>query len=112
MPIVTWFPLLKVEPPSSLATPVDVNTPILHLNGLSDPIVPLIPAGSKSKVVMEEIFSNYELKNRICMYSQNNHESSEHTNSQTLVKEKHKHQLQQFEQLGWKDSWLWQLGIW
>ena len=65
MPIVTWFPLLKVEPPSSLATPVNVNTPVLHLNGLSDPIVPLIPAGSNSKAAMEEIFSNYELKNRI-----------------------------------------------
>ena len=52
MPIVTWFPLLKVEPLSSLANPV---------NGLSDAIVPLIPAGSKSKVVMEEIFSNYKL---------------------------------------------------
>ena len=65
MPIVTWFPLFKVEPPSSLATPVNVNTPILHLNGRSDPIVPLIPAGSKSKATMEEIFSNYELKNRI-----------------------------------------------
>ena len=44
---------------------VNVNTPILHLNGLSDPIVPLIPAGSKSKVVMEEIFSNYELWTRL-----------------------------------------------
>ena len=49
----------------SLASPVNVNTPILHLNGLSDPIVPLIPAGSKSKAAMEEIFSNYELKNLI-----------------------------------------------
>merc|ERR1712130_886307 len=65
MPIVTWFPLLKVEPPSELPTPVNVNTPILHLNGLSDPIVPLIPAGSRSKAAMEEFFSNYEMKNRI-----------------------------------------------
>jgi len=65
MPIVTWFPLLKVEPPSELPTPVNVNTPILHLNGLSDPIVPLIPAGSRSKAAMEEVFSNYEMKNRI-----------------------------------------------
>merc|ERR1712233_18893 len=46
MPIVTWFPLLKVEPPSELPTP-------------------LIPAGSRSKAAMEEVFSNYEMKNRI-----------------------------------------------
>ena len=43
MPIVTWVPLLKQEPPSDLPTPVNMDTPILHLNGAQDPIVPLLP---------------------------------------------------------------------
>ena len=64
IPIVTWVPLLKVEPPSSLPTPVNVNTHILHLNGLFDPIVSTI-AGSRSAAAMKKVFPNYELKNSV-----------------------------------------------
>ena len=64
LPMVTWVPMLQVEPPSSLPTPVNKHTPILHLNGLMDPIVPVIPAGVMSEDAMKEVFTNYELKNR------------------------------------------------
>ena len=64
MPIVTWVPLLKQEPPSDLPTPVNVDTPILHLNGAQDPIVPIVPAGLKSKAALEKVFTNYEFKSR------------------------------------------------
>ena len=65
LPIVTWVPRLRAEPLSSKPTPVNVDTPILHLNGLMDPIVPVFPAGSRSAAAMKEVFTNYELKNRI-----------------------------------------------
>lgn len=64
IPIVTWLPLLQPEPPSSLPKPVNWNSPILHLNGLFDPIVPL-PCGYATKRAMEPVFPNYQLKNRI-----------------------------------------------
>ena len=65
MPLVTWVPLLKTEPPSDLPTPVNVDTPILHLNGAFDSIVPIIPAGLRSAAAMEKVFPNYEFKTRI-----------------------------------------------
>jgi len=61
IPIVTWLPLLQPEPPSSLKRPVNWNTPILHLNGIMDPIVP-VPCAIATKRAMEPVFTNYQLK--------------------------------------------------
>ena len=57
--------MLQAEPLSSLPTPANVATPILHLNGLMDPIVPVFPAGSRSEAAMEEVLTKYQLKKRI-----------------------------------------------
>ena len=51
--IVTWLPLRKVEPLTSLPTPVNRDTPILHMNGMADMIVPLWPAGKKTEKAMK-----------------------------------------------------------
>jgi len=65
VPIVTWLPLLKKEPPSQLQSPpVNRDTPILHLNGLMDLIVPLI-AGSRTSEAMSPVFPNYVQENTI-----------------------------------------------
>jgi len=64
VPIVTWLPLLKAEHPTTLREPVNKYTPILHMNGLADLIVPL-PAGSATRKAMEQVFPNYQLKNKI-----------------------------------------------
>ena len=53
IPIVTWLPLRKVEPLTSLPTPVNRDTPILHMNGMADMIVPLWPAGKKTEKAMK-----------------------------------------------------------
>ena len=55
IPIVTWLPLRKVEPLTSLPTPVNRDTPILHMNGMADMIVPLWPAGKKTEKAMKEV---------------------------------------------------------
>jgi len=60
IPIVTWLPLLKVEPLTSLPTPANRDTPILHMNGMADPIV--WPAGTKTAEAMEEVFTDYTFK--------------------------------------------------
>ena len=63
VPLVGWLPLAKKEQPSQLTTPpVNWDTPILHLNGLQDSIVPLI-CGQKTLEAMNPVFSNYTLKN-------------------------------------------------
>jgi predicted esterase len=62
MGFVTWAPLLKVEPPTSLPEPVNKDTPIFHMNGLIDPIVPII-CGSKTSAAFSQVFSRYEQKN-------------------------------------------------
>ena len=63
IPIVTWLPLLKKEPPSKLPEPpVNQYTPILHLNGLMDPIVPIL-AGEKTSEAMSPVFPNYVQEN-------------------------------------------------
>ena len=63
VPIVTWLPLAKVEPPRNLPfRPVNINTPILHMNGMADPIVPLWPAGKVSERLMKEVFTDYTFK--------------------------------------------------
>jgi len=62
VPIVAWLPLRKTEPITSLPTPVNRDTPILHINGLMDPIVPVVPAGLKTKEEMNKVFTNYEFK--------------------------------------------------
>ena len=55
LPIVAWLPLRKIEPPSSLPVPVNKDTPILHMNGMLDPIVPVLPAGMMTKQSMNEV---------------------------------------------------------
>merc|ERR1712129_97751 len=63
LPIVTWLPLLKIEPPSSLPYyPVNQHTPIFHMNGMMDLIVPLVPAGLQTKHAMNEVFTNYTFR--------------------------------------------------
>ena len=68
IPIVAWVPLLKSEPPASLPTPINKDTPIFHLNGASDPIVPL-NAGWASSKAMKQVFTNYQLKNTASTHS-------------------------------------------
>ena len=62
--IIAWVPLLKSEPPASLPTPINKDTPILHLNGALDPIVPLNTGWASSKA-MKQVFTNYKLKNTV-----------------------------------------------
>jgi len=63
LPIVTWLPLLQKEPPSSLPVPpVNKHTPILHMNGMMDPIVPVVPAGKMTEREMLKVFTRYEFK--------------------------------------------------
>ena len=63
IPLNTWLPLRKVESITALPTPpVNKDTPILHLNGLHDPIVPYLPAGTKTAKEMNKVFTNYELR--------------------------------------------------
>ena len=62
IPIVTWAPLRKIyDYPTST---VNRDTPILYLNGLLDPIVPPVPATSKTKEVLNSVFTNVEAKLR------------------------------------------------
>ena len=61
--MVGWLPLAKTEPPSQLTTPpVNRDTPILHLNGLQDKIVPMI-CEQKTSEAMNPVFTNYTLQN-------------------------------------------------
>jgi len=59
LPIVTWLPLLKFEPPASLPTPINKDTPIFHMNGRQDLIVPE-ECGRATATAMEPVFTNYE----------------------------------------------------
>ena len=61
IPIVAWQPLLKIEPPTSLPIPTNKDTPIFHLNGKLDPIVPLI-CGWKTSKAFKQVFTQYNLK--------------------------------------------------
>lgn len=60
VPIVAWLPLAKVEKIPD--NPINKDTPIFHMNGMMDPIVPWVPAGTITKRKMKEVFSNYEFK--------------------------------------------------
>ena len=62
IPLVAWQPLLMIEPPSSLPVPANKDTPIFHMNGALDSIVPLI-CGWKTSAAFEQVFTRYELKN-------------------------------------------------
>ena len=62
--IITWLPLLKLEPPDSLPTPVNKDTPILHMNGNLDVLVPPA-AGRACATAMQQVFTNYQQKNVI-----------------------------------------------
>ena len=61
MGIVTWMPLLNVEP-SSGWQPVNQHTPVLLMNGLLDPIVPVVPAGSRTSEALDSVFSHFSYK--------------------------------------------------
>ena len=60
--IITWLPLLKLEPPDSLPNPVNKDTPILHMNGNLDVLVPPA-AGRACATAMQQVFTNYQQKN-------------------------------------------------
>ena len=62
LPMVTWLPLLGSEPPVSLPTPINKDTPIFHMNGNIDEIVPE-ECGRATAKAMEPVFTNYEQKN-------------------------------------------------
>merc|ERR1719350_70376 len=62
LPIVTWLPLLGSEPPASLPTPRNKDTPIFHMNGNIDVIVPK-ECGRATATAMEPVFTKYEQKN-------------------------------------------------
>merc|ERR1712142_370551 len=60
VPIVTWAPLLLVEPPANInPPPVNLNTPILQMNGGADAIVDP-SAGAATENVMSKVFPNYK----------------------------------------------------
>ena len=61
VPIVTWYGNLVSDGPSNYDS-VNEETPILHINGAADPIVPAIPAGRETRKAMEAVFLNYEIK--------------------------------------------------
>merc|ERR1712142_228680 len=58
--LVAWQPLLKIEPPSQMPVPANKDTPILHMNGLMDPIVPVI-CGRRTSQEFETVFTQYKL---------------------------------------------------
>jgi len=62
LPIVTWLPLLGYEPPASLPTPINKDTPIFHVNGNQDIIVPKV-CGQATATAMKPVFTKYEQKN-------------------------------------------------
>ena len=62
LPAVTWLPLLGFEPPASLPTPINKDTPIFHMNGNQDIIVPE-ECGLATATAMEPVFTKYEQKN-------------------------------------------------
>jgi len=62
LPIVAWYPRLQSEPLSSLPLPVNQHTPILHMNGMMDFIVPVFPAGRSTEREMKKVFTQYEFK--------------------------------------------------
>jgi len=60
VPIVSWAPLLLVEPPANInPPPVNLNTPILQMNGGADAVVDP-SAGAATKNVMSKVFPNYK----------------------------------------------------
>ena len=64
IPTVAWLPLLNQEPPSTWGTPANKDTPIFHMNGNFDIIVPK-SAGKATKIAMKQVFTNYQLENML-----------------------------------------------
>ena len=62
IPMATWLPLVKAEPIKTLPNPVNVDTPIFQVNGIADLVVPLYPAGEKTRKEMKKVFSKYTYK--------------------------------------------------
>ena len=53
VPIVTWLPLAQVEKIPD--NPINKDTPIFHMNGMMDPIVPWVPAGKVTEHKMKKV---------------------------------------------------------
>ena len=63
LPIVAWLPLRKVEPVYELEEdPTNIDTPILHITGTQDILVPNNPCGIETSNDMRQVFKNYHLK--------------------------------------------------
>merc|ERR1711881_810480 len=62
LPMVAWQPLLRPEPPSKQPVPVNKDTPIFHMNGKQDLIVPKV-CGSKTSAAFKQVFTRYEQRN-------------------------------------------------
>ena len=63
LPIAAWLPLRKVEPVYELEEdPINIDTPILHITGLQDNIVPNDPCGIETSNDMQQVFKKYHLK--------------------------------------------------
>jgi predicted esterase len=60
IPIVAWQPLLMPEPPSKQPVPANKDTPIFHMNGIQDLIVPSI-CGSTTSAALNQVFTRYEM---------------------------------------------------
>ena len=54
MPTVTWLSLANEEPPSTWGTPANKYTPIFHMNGFTDRIVP-VSAGAATERAMNQV---------------------------------------------------------
>ena len=59
IPLVTWLPLINEEPPYTWGRPVNVDTPIFHMNGNIDFFVPK-SAGRATERAMDQV-KNYSL---------------------------------------------------
>lgn len=63
LPIVGWLPLRKVEPVYNIQpVPININTPMLHITGTLDPLVPNYPCGTTTRDDMQQVFENYQHK--------------------------------------------------
>ena len=58
IPIITWLPRLQYED----RNPINKDTPIFHVNGNQDIIVPEV-CGQATATAMKPVFTKYEQKN-------------------------------------------------
>merc|ERR1739845_292042 len=61
LPAMGWLPLRLIEPVYKLRpAPVNINTPILHVTGYVDHLVPNTPCGTLTRDDMQKVFTNYQ----------------------------------------------------